>query len=495
MRWRDIWEYLMSEETSGTSLSLYNTLGKTKQTFTLPPHARSVRMYNCGPTVYDTSHIGNLRSYVFADLLRRVLEYNGFSVRQVINITDFGHLSSDADSGQDKMSTALKRAGLELTLENMRSLAEKYTEQFVVDLKRLNIDTDNITFPRASDHIAGEIALIRTLEEKGYTYKGKDGIYYDTSRFPEYGKLGNIYLEGLKEGARVAAASDKRRPTDFLLWKSDEKLGWDSPWGKGFPGWHIECSAMINATLGKQIDIHTGGVDLMPTHHNNEIAQSEAATGKKPFARFWLHHEFLNLDKEKISKSVGNIINLSALVEKGYHPIAYRYFLLGAHYRSPLDFSWEALEAAQTAFLRLRHAADSLDVEPSTPPQKYKKRWHERLNDDLDTPGALAVLWEMLKDAQHVSPSELKAGILDADLVFGLGLGKDDAEAQKLCAKMFGTLVRNEDLPERVKKLFEARVGARTGKDWQRADALRKEIEALGYTIEDTGDISRVSKK
>src|SRR3989338_3177466 len=488
MRWRDIWEYLMSEETSGTSLPLNNTLGKTKQTFTLPPHARSVRMYNCGPTVYDTSHIGNLRSYVFADLLRRVLEYNGFSVRQVINITDFGHLSSDADSGQDKMSTALKRAGLELTLENMRSLAEKYTEQFVVDLKRLNIDTDNITFPRASDHIAGEIALIRTLEEKGYTYKGKDGIYYDTSRFPEYGKLGNIYLEGLKEGARVAAASDKRRPTDFLLWKSDEKLGCDSPWGKGFPGWHIECSAMINATLGKQIDIHTGGVDLMPTHHNNEIAQSETATGKSPLSRFWMHHAFLNLNKEKISKSLGNVINLHRLIEKGFHPLSYRYYLLGAHYRTAIDFSWEALGAAQTAFGKLIALRLSSGESVGTVPAEWKKLFLARINDDLDTPGSLAVLWEMLKD-KHVEPRDKLAGLLDFDNVLGLHLAEPDTNAKSLARAE----LRDDDIPPSVRDLIRERATAREQKDWELADSLRQRINDSGYHIDDAEDETRVS--
>lgn len=318
----------------------YNTLSKSKEQFNAVPHSKEVRMYNCGPTVYDTSHIGNLRSFIFADLIRRVLEYNGFPVKQVINITDFGHLSSDADSGNDKMTKGLKREGLAVTLENMRLLADKYTEQFKQDLRRVNLDTDRILFPRASDYIPAQIAMIETLEEKTYAYRGKDGVYFDTARFPDYGKLGDINIEGLKEGARVEASEDKRSPTDFLLWKPDAKIGWDSPWGKGFPGWHIECSAMINATLGKQIDIHTGGVDLIPTHHNNEIAQSESATGKRPFSRFWMHNEFLNLSGEKLAKSTGNIVNLSTLIEKGYHPLAYRYLLLGAHYRSLLNFTW-----------------------------------------------------------------------------------------------------------------------------------------------------------
>ncbi len=301
-------------------LYLHNSLGNERQRFLPHPRASAVRMYNCGPTVYDTSHIGNLRSYVFADILRRTLEYNGLAVRQVINITDFGHLSSDADNGKDKMSMALKREGLPLSLENMRSLAEKYSQEFMRDLTALNIDVSRIQFPRASDYVPAQIAMIHALEEKGYTYVATDGVYFDSTRFPAYGALGNIDLKGLKKGARVTASEEKKNPSDFLLWKSDKKMGWDSPWGMGFPGWHIECSAMIRKTLGEQIDIHTGGIDLMPTHHNNEIAQSEASSGKKPFSRFWLHHEFLNLEKEKISKSVGNVINLPALTEKGSIP-------------------------------------------------------------------------------------------------------------------------------------------------------------------------------
>ncbi|MBI2612729.1 cysteine--tRNA ligase [Candidatus Kaiserbacteria bacterium] len=472
---------------------LYSTLTKSKEEFTQPRYVRSVRMYNCGPTVYDTSHIGNLRSYVFADLVRRTLEYNGFSVKQVINITDFGHLSSDADSGQDKMSAALKREGLELTLENMRMLADRYIEEFYRDLKQLNIGTERILFPRASDHIAGEIAMIRTLEEKSYTYTGADGVYFDTSRFSEYGKLGDINISGLQEGARVAAAEDKRRPTDFLLWKKDERIGWDSPWGKGFPGWHIECSAMVNATLGKQIDIHTGGIDLMPTHHNNEIAQSESATGKRPFSRFWLHHEFLNIQDEKISKSVGNMINLPTLVEKGYHPISLRYLFLGAHYRSPLNFTWEALDAAQTSYLKLRRLVDA-EKNEGRPPSEWQRKIHERFNDDLDTAGALGAMWEMIK-GKKLSGATIKAGILDADQVFGLGLGKPDELADSLCQKTFGVPVELSELPERVQTLVEAREAARKEKKWEQADSLRKDLQKMNYAIEDTSEGPRLFRK
>ena len=474
-------------------LYFYNSLTRKKQEFTSLPRSRTVRMYNCGPTVYDISHIGNLRSYVLADLIRRVLEFNGFLIKQVINITDFGHLSSDADFGEDKMTQALKRAGMTLSLQNMRKLAEKYTELFIVDLKRLHIDVDHITFPRASDHIKSEIALIQTLEEKGYTYRGKDGLYYDTSRFREYGKLGEIDIAGLRRGARVAAAEDKRAATDFLLWKSDERIGWESPWGRGFPGWHIECSAMINATLGKQIDIHTGGIDLLPTHHNNEIAQSEPATGKKPLSRFWIHNAFLNLEKEKISKSVGNVINLSTLIEKGFHPLSYRYYLLGAHYRSPLDFSWRALESAQSAFLKLRRFTDT-EQGLGTPPLLWREKIHQHFNDDLDTPGALASIWNMMSD-RNVSSRDARATLLEADKIMGLGLAETDAEAIALYAKLFGVEVPSENVPQRIQTLLNARQIARAEKKWPEADRIRRDVEKLGYSIEDTSSGPRLFKK
>jgi cysteinyl-tRNA synthetase len=470
---------------SGTPISLYNSLSKQKEVFVLPPGVREVRMYNCGPTVYDTSHIGNLRSYIFADLVRRALQYNGFRVKQVINITDFGHLSSDADAGADKMSTALKRAGLKLTLENMHELAEKYTAQFLADLQLLNIDTSRIQFPRASGHIPGEIALIKTLEEKGYAYRGKNGVYFDTSRFPDYGKLGGINLDGQKEGARVATDTDKHSATDFLLWKSDAKIGWDSPWGKGFPGWHIECSAMINATLGKQIDIHTGGIDLMPTHHNNEIAQSESATGRKPFSRFWLHHEFLNLEEAKISKSAGNMINLSTLLEKGFHPLSYRYFLLGAHYRKSLNFTWEALQAAEQAYLHMTYLLQKSGTGEGRIVPSYQSRFTERINDDLDTAGGLAILWEAFKDTR-ISEGDRRATALDIDRVLGLNLAHPSEKVLRDAYLQYGAKEVVRDAPAHVRELTEQREKARLEKDFTRADELRSKIRDAGFDIIDT---------
>ncbi|HWO07244.1 MAG TPA: cysteine--tRNA ligase [Candidatus Paceibacterota bacterium] len=470
----------------------HNSLSGTREPFT--PHSpERVTMYNCGPTAYDVAHIGNLRSYVFADTVRRTLLTAGYHVHQVINITDFGHLSSDGDYGDDKMTKALKREGKELTLKNMRLLAEKYTEIFISDLSRLNVDTAAIQFPRASDYIAAQISIIQMLEEKGFAYRGDDGMYFDTGRFPAYGKLGNINLEGLKEGARVAATSAKRNPTDFLLWKLDAKMGWDSPWGKGFPGWHIECSAMIRETLGWQIDIHTGGIDLMPTHHNNEIAQSESASGKKPFTRYWLHHEFLNIKDEKISKSVGNIINLSTVLERGYHPLSLRYLYLTAHYRSPMNFTWEALDAAQTAFLKLRKFVDEVAALGSLP-SPYVQRFAAKISDDLDTPGALSVMWNMLGD-KDVSRENARAGLIEFDKVLGLNLAQADEHAKDLYRKEFGVPVGIHDVPERIQDLLTQREAARMEKRWGDADDLRQKIESAGYAVEDTQDGPRLVAK
>ena len=482
-------------------LFLYNTLGKEKQEFKLPPGVKTVRMYNCGPTVYGVQHIGNLSMFVFADILRHTLEYNGFTVKQVINFTDFGHLSGDnagdADQGEDRMMKGLKRDGLEVTMENMRAMAEKYASVFLADIGRLSIDTTKITFPRASDYIQAQIAMIQTLEEKSYAYKASDGVYFDTSRFPEYGALGDMNLQGNKGGARVAMISDKRGPSDFALWKfsDDAVLGWDSPWGRGFPGWHIECSAMIRKTLGEQIDIHTGGIEHIAIHHNNEIAQSECCTGRKPFCRFWLHRAHLQLDGAKFAKSENRVTYLSEIIERGFHPLAFRYLLLGSHYRTGANFTWEALEAAQTAFLRIRQTIDAIPDAPTTPPEQYRARWHHCFNDDLDTPGALAVLWDMIKDTKHVSPAELKAGIIDIDRVFGLGFAEPDLLATSLYKAQFGILVDPDELPQHIQQLIEQRTKARETHDWPTADKLRTEIEQHGYALEDAEQGVRVFKK
>jgi len=452
-------------------------------------------MYNCGPTVYGRQHIGNLSMFVFTDTLRHTLEYNDFKVKQVINFTDFGHLSSDADEGEDKMTKGLKREGLAPTLDNMRALGEKYANLFLEDIRALNIEVDKVTFPRASDFIPAQIAMIKALEEKGYAYKTKRGVYFDTSRFPDYGKLGNINLEGQKEGARIGKDPEKRNPIDFLLWKNDKKLGWDSPWGKGFPGWHIECSAMIRATLGLQIDIHTGGIEHIPVHHNNEIAQSESATGKKPLARFWLHRAHLQLEGAKIAKSEGNVVYLSDIIERGFHPLSLRYLLLSAHYRTSANFTWEALGAAQTAYAKL--LAMRLKSQKVSPPGfsqttlAWKQKFTERINDDLDTPGALAVLWEMTKD-EELPSEELLAALLDFDSVLGLNLSEPDEAARRLAATETKKEITLDSLPEDIRTLIKEREEARENKDWPRADELRTKIENLGYALEDSASGTRV---
>lgn len=475
-------------------IRLHNTLGNTEVIF-VQPAGKEVRMYNCGPTVYGPAHIGNLRAYLFPDALRRMLEYNGLRVKQVINITDVGHLASDADTSEDKMTKGMLREHMKVSLENMHKLAEKYAEEFIADLQAVGITTDSIAFPRASEYIDAQIATIKTLEEKGYTYTTSDGVYYDISRFPSYGALGNIDLEAQKEGARVEINPEKRNPADFNLWKKDEKMGWKSPWGQGFPGWHIECSAMARSILGEQIDIHTGGIDLMPTHHNNEIAQSEAATGKRPFSRVWMYNEFLNIENEKISKSVGNVVTLKEIVKKHFDPLSLRYFYLGARYSTPLNFSWESLQAAQSALLRLHFIYDALDETGEAElAENYRTRFHECINNDLDTAGALAMVWEMLKD-KEISPASMRATLKDFDSVLGLQLGSANENLRTLIRAQFGEVVTNEDLPENIRTAITERESAREAKEWDKADTLRDQIIAAGYAIEDTPAGAKVLKK
>ena len=472
-------------------LYVHNTLSNRLEEFV--PISNAVTMYNCGPTVYGRQHIGNLSMFVFTDILRRTLECNGYRVQQVINFTDVGHLTSDADDGDDKMMKGLKREGLEPTMENMSILAEKYADLFLQDLAVLNIKTDGTKFPRASAYIPAQIKMVAELEKKGFAYRGAGGVYFDTSKFSEYGKLGNINLKGLKEGARVSAVADKRNPTDFLLWKFDEKMGWESPWGMGFPGWHIECSAMIREILGDQIDIHTGGIEHIPVHHNNEIAQSEAATSKKPFARYWLHRAHLQIDSAKIAKSDGNTVYLSEIVEKNIHPLAFRYLLLGAHYRQPSNFTYDALTASQTAFLKLVKLVTELP-EGGTVPSPYGMQFMERINDDLDTAGGLAVLWAMVNDS-HVDPANIRAGLLYFDRMLGLNLAASDESALLLARKEHGISVAVDKAPEHVKDLLKQRELARAEKRWADADKIRVQIEKEGFVIEDTVDGQRLVAK
>jgi len=455
------------------ALKLRNTLSGELETF--EPIGKTVKMYNCGPTVYDHATIGNLRSYIFADTLRRTLDALGYTVKQIINITDFGHLVSDADEGEDKMTKGLRREGLAITMENMHTLAERYTEAFLCDITQIGVDTGRITFPRASDYIAQQIELIKTLEQKGYAYNTPSGVYFDTAKYKNYGMLGGINLVGQQARARVELG-DKHTPQDFVLWKPDDKLGWESPWGLGFPGWHTECVAMIFALLGEQIDIHTGGIDHIPVHHNNEIAQAENASGKSPFVRYWIHNAFLTVDENRVGKSQGNAILLKDVVDRGINPRALRYWYLTAHYRSPVNFTWEALEGADTALKRLTKIynepqfsrSDLLD-------EAFLTKFYAAIADDLDTPKALALVWENIKTLN-------RATLAEADKILGLGL----TEVR---------LPLSVEVPAEIKKLADEREAARKNKEFARSDTLRAQIESAGFDIKDTPEGSQLTKK
>ncbi len=463
-------------------MKLHNTLsGKTEEF--KPISGKTVRMYNCGPTVYNFAHIGNLRSYVFADTLKRVLKFSGYAVNQVINITDVGHLTSDSDTGFDKVEEGAKKEKKTVT-----QVVDFYTDAFLLDLKKLNIDTNDTLFPKATEHIAEQIDLIKTLENKGYTYKTSDGIYFDTNKFKEYGKLGNIKLANLEEGARIGINPEKKNPTDFALWKfspagEKREQEWQSPWGVGFPGWHIECSAMAMKYLGETLDIHTGGIDHIPVHHNNEIAQSEAATGKQ-FSRFWMHGAFVNVDSGKMAKSEGNFIRLITLEENKIHPLAYRYWLLTAHYRSPIMFSYEAVRASQNALESLvRKIAQAQkqknffkDLFANT--KDTQKKLKEILGNDLDTPTAIAFLH---KTVDEIISNKKNIKSLDC---FDETLGLRIADLARYTSSV----------PENIKKLSKEREKARASNNWILADKIRNEIENTGYFLEDSSDGPKIFK-
>src|SRR3989344_3779815 len=461
-------------------LKLHNTLTGKLDTFE-PLSSRTVNMYNCGPTPYDRQHIGNMVPPILADILRRTLETWGYKVEQVMNITDFGHLTGDNEGdpneGDDKMTRGLAREGLKPTMQNMRKLAEKYAGLFFEDITLLGINTKRVTYPRASDYIPEQIALIKTLVQKGYAYEITDGIYYDTARFKGYGKLGNINLEGQQTGVRAAEKVEKKNPHDFVLWKKSEKMGWPSPWGKGFPGWHIECTAMIFKLLGKQIDIHTGGIEHIPIHHNNEIAQAEAVTGKQ-FVQYWLHNAHITVEGKKISKSLGNTGYLHNIVDRGFNPRALRYWFLTGHYRTPVNFTWDAIEGANTALGRLQRAyfelSPSTSLRTTASDKKFLKEFHGAVADDLNTPRALALLWDAVKN-KTVS----QAAVAQADQILGLGLA-ESRPVEKL------SIVAAHDLPKEVQKLLAERETARLAKDFVSSDQRRDQIEGLGYEVKDT---------
>ncbi len=447
----------------------------------------TVSMYSCGPTVYDHIHIGNLRSFLLADLIKRVLMYNGYAVKHVINFTDFGHLTDDADAGEDKMMKALKREGKPISLTAMREVAETYMQSFKDDNNAFrNIPPTKYT--PASDYVADQIRLIKTLYEKGYAYETSNGVYFDISKFPAYGVLGKIDLNRIKEGARVEVNSEKRHPADFALWKKGI-LGWESEWGKGFPGWHIECTAMIFATLGKQIDIHTGGEDLMYTHHNGEIAQAESVTGK-PYVAYWMHNAHLKINDTKIAKSLGNGIRLSSLMDSGYSPLVYRYWLLTGHYRTAMNFTFEALDASKQALFKLKRFVfeECRDVRGGTVDENYRVKFHSAINDDLDTPKAIALLWEVVKDGS-LDPANKIATIREFDSVLDLGLSDEPSDVVRELG-----IVAKDDIPDEIQELLDKRQLARATHNWGEADYLREAINLKGYSIEDTPTGQKISK-
>lgn len=446
-------------------LRLFDTYTRRTRDFE-PLEGDEVRLYTCGPTVYDFAHIGNLRTYLFEDVLRRALELNGFSVKHVMNITDVGHLVSDADTGEDKMEAGSRRAG-----KSAWEIADLYTEAFKQDLVRLNI-LEPTLWCRATDHIEEQIDFIRCIESKDLSYATSDGIYFDTSKLEDYGYLARLDAEGLRAGIRVEEG-EKRNPTDFALWKfsavpGERQMEWDSPWGTGFPGWHIECSAMAVKYLGPYFDIHCGGQDHISVHHSNEIAQTEACHGTR-LANFWLHGYFLQVEEEKMAKSAGEFLRTQSLIERGYDPLAYRYLCLTAHYRSTLSFTWKSLDGAATALARLRRAAHEWGV-PGTVDEQYVQQFTGRVNEDLNTSRALAVVWDLAKS--ELDNSIKKATLLRFDTVLGLGLGE--------------WRPTEVVVPDAVVELVAQREQARSEKRWQDADSLRDEVRALGYEIEDT---------
>jgi len=460
-----------------------NTLSGQLEEFK-PVDSGNVGMYTCGPTVYGNVHIGNLRAYVFADLVRNTLIYNGYDVKQITNITDVGHLVSDEDEGADKVEEQAKKESLDAKV-----ITQKYTDYFMSSLVKLEIETKSTQFPKASENIPEQIRMIETLFEKEFAYIIDDGVYFDTSKFPEYGELGNINIKGLKEGARVNSNSQKKNSTDFALWKfSKEKRlqEWKSPWGVGFPGWHIECSAMASKFLGDTFDIHTGGVDHIPTHHNNEIAQS-VAIHDKPLANYWLHVNHITIDGKKISKSTGNTAYLEDLETKGISPLDYKYWLYTSHYSTLSNFTYEAVIAAQKGLNSIRQifsVAGSLEDSNYKVPigeisRNYLEKFIAHINNNLDTPKAIALTHQLLSDKRIVWPDK-RATILEFDKVLKLDLSKTVEKVEVVEVV--------ETISSVITDLAQKRQTARADRDYAKADALREEIENQGYMIRDTDD-------
>lgn len=453
-------------------LRFYNTLTREKEVF--KPEGKTVTMYSCGPTVYNYAHIGNLRTYVFMDLVRRTLKFDGYKIKGVMNITDVGHLMSDGDEGEDKMELAAKKQQ-----KSPYEIAAYYTDVFFKDIAALNIGKPEI-IAKATDHISDMIKYVETLMEKGYAYETGDGIYFDISRFKDYGKLSRLNLDDQIAGARVEVNGEKRHPADFALWKKAPKehiMQWPSPWGMGYPGWHIECSAMSKKYLGSVIDIHSGGVDHIPVHHENEIAQSEALEGHRT-VNTWLHGEFMLVDGGKMSKSLGNTYTIAQLEEMGYSPLSFRYFCLNTHYRKKLNFTFEGLKSADTAYKRLlnllyEHKSAPAETDKKTV-GKYRDEFQAAVDDDINIPLALGIVWTMLKERPS---KDLYSLAMEFDKVLGLSLDKAaPAEKEKI------------DVPDEIRKLADMRFEARKAKNWAESDRLRDILNQKGYAVLDAKD-------
>jgi cysteinyl-tRNA synthetase len=454
-------------------MKIYNTLSRSKEDF-LPIKGKDVGMYTCGPTVYNYAHIGNLRTYIFEDVLRRVLRYNDFKLTHVMNITDVGHLTSDADEGEDKMAKGAKREK-----KSVWEIADFYTQAFFQDCNKLKIERPEVVC-KATDHITEMIELNKRIEKNGFTYVANGNLYFDISKCNDYGKLGKLNIKELKAGARIDVDEGKRNPQDFVLWFTNSKfknqdMQWDSPWGRGFPGWHIECSAMSTKYLGEQFELHTGGIDHITIHHTNEIAQTEAATGKKPWVKYWMHGEFLVLEKEKMAKSGENFITLNTVEAKGYDPLVYRYFCFNAHYRTPLKFSWDGIEGAKNAFVNLKakviEIKSDLNSKPGEKKEKYRKEFEEYISEDLDMPKAVSVLWAVVKD-DDLGNKEKYELLCAFDRIFGFGVEEWHLEKVEISSE--------------IEELVQKREEARKNKDFKTADEIRDELKSKGIILEDT---------
>jgi len=466
------------------AFTFYNTLGREKQLFEPVQGGKTAGFYGCGPTVYNYAHIGNLRAYVHHDILVRSLRRAGYDVKHVMNITDVGHLSDDADGGDDKMVKSAEERG-----KSVLEIADFYTKAFFNDTDRMNITRPTIVC-KATEHIAEMIDLIKKIEKNGFTYSAGGNLYFDISKFSSYGELALLRLDDLKAGARTDQDDNKRNQGDFVLWFTKSKfenqaLVWESPWGRGYPGWHIECSAMSIKYLGENIDIHAGGIDHIPIHHTNEIAQSEAATGKKPWVKYWLHNEFLVMDSGKMSKSAGGFLTLQTLIDEGFEPLDYRYFLLGGHYRSQLKFSFESLQGAKNSrkslIDKVRNLAAKINAPlpaPCSPLPEYIEDFDKALEDDLNTPRALAELWGLLRDGP--ATAQALDAVFDMDKVLGLGL-KD-----AINIKPDENLAEDGEFVREIEELIAKRAEAKKAKDFAAADNIRQSLKDRGIILEDS---------